>query len=170
MAPDINIHNFSSSTEPGNRVGPAVSDGNEETRGAFAVANLNNTNASAKRDDLEAPVRAADHSPSSLGRDEVDLMALTIPKPTPNMGGSVTITITAGSAAIWASSRKDGFYPSPEEIKTSLSLDLKQASAATSFVVFRWQTLSGPTRLGGGGRRIARASSGLVSASAAVGG
>jgi uncharacterized repeat protein (TIGR01451 family) len=101
----LTIHR--SSTKPGERPGPPVADKDEWTIGAFAVANINNTNANVYAADEspildrdEQPVLARNVPPGLRGRDEVDLMALLVLKPTPADAGEVKIKITQGDAGV----------------------------------------------------------------------
>ena len=73
----------------------------EEDIGAFAVANLNDTNGDgyADNDDNHRPVTAN----GNLGDDEDDLMKLVLRKPLPTgVGGTVKLTIESGNVKIWS--------------------------------------------------------------------
>jgi hypothetical protein len=100
---DLIIHR--SSTEPCNCPGPAVSEANEETIGAFAVANINDTNGNGVKDRDEAPVLAV----PNRGRNEVDLMALdVIVTPGIAEGTTIRISVVSGDAVLWKTPFKEG--------------------------------------------------------------
>lgn len=72
----------------------------EEDIGAFAVANLNDTNGDGHpdNDDDYRPVTAN----GNLGRNERDLMRLVLRKPQPDCGGKVRLNIVSGDVKIWS--------------------------------------------------------------------
>lgn len=74
----------------------AISESEEETRGAFTVANLNDTNGDRTRDDVDDNGKA-----TVRGRDEIDLMKLVLDKPESDLGGTVTLTIDGAFVRIW---------------------------------------------------------------------
>ncbi len=101
---DLDIYN----SQGGGLVPETDQDGDdiedEEDIGAFAVANLNDTNGDthADNDDSHRPVVAN----GTLGRNEIDLMKLVLRKPQPDLGGRVRLTIVSGNAMIWTDSIK----------------------------------------------------------------
>jgi hypothetical protein len=84
--------------------GAAVSEAEEETRGAFTVANLNDTDGDGIPDSKESFIVPAN---SNEGRHEVDLMKLVIEKPA-NMepDTEATLEITSHNALLWKQSDK----------------------------------------------------------------
>lgn len=76
----------------------------EEDIGAFAVANLNDTNGDGHpdNDDSYRPVTAN----GNLGRNERDLMKLALRKPQPDCGGKVKLTVVSGDVKIWSDAIK----------------------------------------------------------------
>lgn len=90
--------------------GAQVPDGNEETVGAFTVANLNDSNGNGTIDKDDANVTG-----------EVDLMKIVLRKPTFDLGGMVTLSVTAGGAKIkvWESATKGTAVNLPAQFNVS---------------------------------------------------
>ena len=78
---NLTVHNGQS--------GPAIPEGEEESPGAFTVANLNDTDADGTVDKDDTTVKA-----NPDGRNEVDLVKVVIDKPIPDKGGNVTLRLT----------------------------------------------------------------------------
>jgi len=74
--------------------GSAVPEADEETKGAFTVANLNDTDDDGTDDQNDADVPG-----------EQDLMKLILKKPEPDLGGQVTLTLPS-SVKLWKSADK----------------------------------------------------------------
>jgi len=94
---DLVIHN--------GQGGPPISEADEETIGAFTVANLNDTDGDGegkKVDKDDDSVKA-----SAKGRNEVDLMALDINPPVPAFEGTVTLKVEGDSVRFWKESTKE---------------------------------------------------------------
>ncbi len=89
--------------------GRPVPEAEEDTIGGFAVANLNDTNASGTADWKEDPVKKDGAAAPRFGRNEVDLMGLTITVTPRDFSGPVLIEVTSGdNGALWRTSRKEG--------------------------------------------------------------
>jgi len=91
---DLVIHN--------GQGGPPISEADEETIGAFTVANLNDTDGDGKVDKDDDAVIA-----SAKGRNEVDLMELNINPPVPAFGGTVKLKVVSGDVKFWEKPTKE---------------------------------------------------------------
>ena len=81
--------------------GSLIDEDNEETPGAFTVANLNDTDGDGTVDKDDSDVSA-----TANGRDEVDLMMLVLRKPEPDLGDKVKFKVVSGDVKIWEESKK----------------------------------------------------------------
>ena len=75
--------------------GSLLAEDKEENPGAFAVANLNDTDGDTMKDKDDNDVTG-----------EKDLMKLVLDKPDPDKGGSVTLTVTPNTVKLWEQSTK----------------------------------------------------------------
>jgi hypothetical protein len=73
-----------------------VPEADEESIGAFTVANMNDTDNDEIIDNVDDDVRAANR-----GRDEVDLMRLVVRKPSTDLGGAVELSIEGMAVHLW---------------------------------------------------------------------
>jgi hypothetical protein len=78
--------------------GMPVNDADEETIGAFTVANLNDTDGDGIRDNVDDNGIPPD---PSKGEPEIDLIALDIDKPVPDQGGMVDLYTTPTMVRLW---------------------------------------------------------------------
>jgi|GEM_PF-3733508 len=102
--PAVNLQVFhgQGATEP-------VSEEEEETVGAFTVANWNDTNGNGNNDPLKKDLDDADVVATARGRDEVDLMQLVLNLPDPSTPNTkVKLRLVAGNVKFWKSSTKGG--------------------------------------------------------------
>jgi hypothetical protein len=85
--------------------GQAISEADEEQKGAVTVANLNDTDGdgTVDKDDDEVAVTGA----NPPGRDEIDLMKLILNKPDPDDGGAATLSVASGDVKLWKESTKE---------------------------------------------------------------
>jgi hypothetical protein len=98
----INVQKVDLDIWDGGPNGVQVPDAKENTRGAYAVANLNDTNGDGIIDNSENTVAVTDN-----GRSEVDLMPLVINKPDPVINGQTWVTLSASpSLAFWRGAPK----------------------------------------------------------------
>jgi hypothetical protein len=87
---------------PMNQFPPEVPEADEWTRGAFTVANLNDTDSDG----------VVDRDDQLVDRGELDLMRVVIRRPVPDLGGTMEITVRRGTAVFWESFDKDVRTPS----------------------------------------------------------
>lgn len=86
------IHNGLKNESGGQEI--SGDDDEEYSKGAFTVANLNDTDGDNNPD-------WDDNEVASVKRDEVDLMELTVTQPNPNEGGNVTLSVKTGNVKLW---------------------------------------------------------------------
>ncbi len=90
------------------QTGSAVSEADEYWKGAFTVANLNDTDGdSTSHNGQMSPPDIADNwvEATPKGRNEVDLMKIVVSKPTPFFGGNTNLSVS-GNGAICTHSKK----------------------------------------------------------------
>jgi hypothetical protein len=88
--------------------GDPVPDGDEETIGAFTVANLNDTDGDGVRDDVDDNGIPPD---PAKGRPEIDLIRLDIELLGPDPGGAVNIETSQGMVRLWQEREKQNEIP-----------------------------------------------------------
>ncbi|MEA2054804.1 MAG: hypothetical protein U9O96_06860 [Candidatus Thermoplasmatota archaeon] len=105
---DLTIYDGLEGTGGGN----IVPESEEETRGAFTVTNIQDTNGDGIRDKDQNPVKA-----TPKGRDEVDLMKMVLHPPTgPNCGPNSFVHLVksgpnSGQVKLWDSKTKNNEIP-----------------------------------------------------------
>jgi hypothetical protein len=83
--------------------GVVVPEGQEESLGAFTVANWNDTDGDGTLDYIDGNGVVGVPGRS---RDEVDLIRIDISKPSNYVGGAVTLTVDSGNVTFWKDSKK----------------------------------------------------------------
>ena len=82
--------------------GNAVPDAQDESRGAFTVANMNDTDGDGVRDNVDVNGVIA----TPFGKDEVDLMRLVLSRPPSPFWWTVTLSVPSGEIILWRESTK----------------------------------------------------------------
>lgn len=95
------IKNVNLTIYNGNAVTVAVRESDEESVGAFTVANLNDTDGDGTTDKNDTSVKQ-----SAAGRDERDLMKLVIEAPS-GIPGNLVLTRVSGTVKIWEQRTKE---------------------------------------------------------------
>jgi len=90
--------------------GNAVPWYQEITRGAFTVANMNDTDGDEVTDNVDVDGVLADEL-HVFGTDEVDLMRLDLSRPYPGFAGKVTLTVPSSQIVLWRESTKVNRIP-----------------------------------------------------------
>jgi len=87
--------------------GPQIPYPQEESRGAFTVANKNDTDGDGVTDNVDADGVIA----TPAGRNEVDLMRLDIARPYVGFEGTMTLHVPSGQVILWQESTKVNRLP-----------------------------------------------------------
>jgi hypothetical protein len=116
------------SDSQGGQFPPEIAEADEWNRGAFTVANLNDTDGDA----------IIDRNDDMIDGGERDLMRIVLHRPTPDLGGTVELKVRPASAVVWLRFDKDARPPSlvfPSNQDTVLWVEATAASAAVRDIV-----------------------------------